>query len=269
MRLGISAEKGRQLRKDRSILFSFAHPDDESFLVAGVACRYGGQGVRLSLATATLGQAGKTGNPRVCTQRELPKVREAELRAATALVGIPQLHLLGYRDQELVAAPPEEIRRQLVQLIRWHRPQVVITFDPNGTNLHADHIAISRFTNDAVVAAADPRWLPEAGKPHQIDRLLWTPPTSFWEALRSRRLSEQPGIDFVIDIRLWSEHKAKALRAHRSQHLAIDRIFFNSADKELLLSAEMFRQAWGPPLSQRPLDDLFAGIETSQAVDLD
>jgi N-acetylglucosamine malate deacetylase 2 len=244
-----------------SILFSLAHPDDESFLAAGVSCKYGEQGVRLSLITATLGQAGKVGDPPVCKQEELPKVREAELRAVADLLGITNLHLLGYPDKELASVTPEAIRRQLVQIIRLHKPQIVITFDPNGANLHADHIAISRFTSDALAAAADPRWFPELGKAHHVARLLWPTPMLFWDALRAGKLNDQPGIDFVIDIRSWSQRKAEALRTHRSQHLSIDRVFFNSSDLELLLSAEVFRQAWGPRLLHRPADDLFAGIE--------
>ena len=44
-----------------TILFSLAHPDDESFMVAGVACKYGARGVRLVLATATLGMPERWG----------------------------------------------------------------------------------------------------------------------------------------------------------------------------------------------------------------
>ncbi len=245
----------------RSILFSLAHPDDESFLVAGVSCKYSGQGVHLALATATLGEAGKAGDPPVCKLEDLPRVRERELSTAAELLGITKRHLLGHRDRELSGVTPDTIRRQLVQIIRLHKPQIIITFDPNGANLHPDHIAISRFTSDAISAAADSRWFPDGGAAHQVLRLLWSTPMVFWEALRQGRFSDQPGVDFVVDVHSWSQRKAEALRAHRSQHLSIDRIFFNSPDLELLLSAELFRQAWGPPLPHRPLDDLFAGIE--------
>jgi N-acetylglucosamine malate deacetylase 2 len=251
------------LNTERCILFSLAHPDDESFLGAGIACKYRSQGVHLVLATATLGEAGKTGDPPICKQEDLPKIREAELLAASKVLGITKVHLLGHRDQQLAHVPPEKIRRQLVQIIRQHQPQIVITFDPNGANLHTDHIAISRFTNDALGAASDPRWFPDTGPAHQVSRVLWPTPMLFWEALRAGKLNDQPGIDFVVDIRLWSERKAEALRAHRSQHLSIDRIFFNSPDLELLLSKELFRQGWGPSLPSRPSNDLFAGMDVA------
>jgi LmbE family N-acetylglucosaminyl deacetylase len=222
---------------------------------------YAAQGAHLVLVTATRGEAGKTGQPPVCLGEQLPLVREAELRAALEILGVKHLSLLGYRDKELAVAPPDEVRRQLVSVIRQYQPDIVITFDPNGSNLHSDHIAISRFTSDAVAAAADPRWFPELGPVHYVKRLLWTPPVPPWELVRVQRLEAEPGVDFVVNIEAWQRRKADALRAHRSQHLAIDRIFFNTPDAELLLRVEIFRQAWGPPLPSRPLKDLFVGLD--------
>ena len=245
-----------------TILFSLAHPDDESFMVAGVSCKYAARGVRLVLATATLGDAGKVGDPPVCSREELPRVRESELRRAVDLLGIDSLHLLGYRDKKLCDADPARIRGQLVRLLRRYRPALVITFDPNGFNRHPDHIAISRFTSDAIAAAADPRWLPEAGEPHRVPRLLWTPPLRPEEIGAGPSLGNRAGVDFLVDIRAWSARKAEALRAHRTQHLSINRIWFDRPDPELALSSEPFRQAWGPPLQTRPETDLFAGMET-------
>jgi LmbE family N-acetylglucosaminyl deacetylase len=170
------------------------------------------------------------------------------------------VHLLDYRDRDLAAAPPDEIRRSLVSQIRRLRPLVVATFDANGFNLHADHVAISRFTTDAVAAAADPRWHPETGAPWLVPRLVWTPPIAAWEVGTVDRLEERPGVDFVIDVTEWRLKRVEALRAHRSQHLSIDRLFFNQPDAEERLRVEVWRQAWGPPLAARPASDLFAGM---------
>lgn len=242
-----------------TLLFCFAHPDDESFSGAGTAMKYAAEsGARSVLVTATLGEAGKSGEPPVCPPEELPACRERELREAVRIIGIDALHLLGYRDRELAGAPAEDVRRALVTVIRGERPAVVLTFDPNGFNVHPDHVAISRFTSDAVAAAADPRWLPEAGAPYTVPRLLWTPLLAPWEP--SAADGAQPGADFIIDIAPWRERKAAALRAHRSQHLSIDRCFFNQPDLDRILSAETWRQAWGPALSERPETDIFAGL---------
>jgi N-acetylglucosamine malate deacetylase 2 len=246
----------------RSILLSFAHPDDESVLAGGVACKYADRGDHVVLSTATRGESGKAGDPPVCRQEELAAVREGELREAARILGVSHVALLGHKDRELATAPPEQVREQLVRLIRQHRPQVVVTFDPNGTNLHPDHVAISRFTSDAIAAAMDRRWFPDAGEPHHVLRLLWTPPQRPWHLLRLPSPGAQPGVDFAVSVSSWSARKALALRAHRSQHQSIDRIFFSQPDVEHLLAVELFRQAWGPPLLERPLSDLFEGIES-------
>lgn len=245
----------------RSLLFSFAHPDDETFLVAGIAGLYAEQGVHLALVTATLGDAGKCGDPPICSREELPAVRERELRAAARLLGLGEPTLLGYHDRELAAAPPMEIREKLVTVIRRHRPQVVVTFDANGSNAHPDHIAISRFTSDAVAAAGDPRWFPEAGDAHVVQRLVWTPPSRPWLFARTGNLAAQPGVDFAFDISRWSPRKAEALRLHRTQHLNTERVFFSQPDADKLLGLETFRQAFGPTLYTRPSQDLFEGID--------
>jgi LmbE family N-acetylglucosaminyl deacetylase len=239
---------------------SLAHPDDESFIAAGVASKYTAEGVCVVLVTATLGEEGKVGSPAVCTREDLPKVREVELMAAARLIGIEKVHQLGYHDRQLEKIPHLEIRERLVTLIRTYRPQIVISFDPNGTNLHPDHIAISRFTSDAIAAAADPRWFETSGESHLVQRLLWTTPVPFWELARSGKMTSQPGVDFVIDIQPWVLVKISALKTHKTQHRSIDRIFFSAGDPEPSLRYEVFRQAWGPALTHHPSDDLSDGI---------
>ena len=252
-----------------TLLYCLAHPDDESFSGAGTAMKYASRGARTVLVTATLGERGKTGDPAICTVAELPAVRERELRQAAEIIGFDEVHLLGYRDKELADAKPDEIRQKLVTIIRRTRPTVVITFDPNGFNIHPDHVAISRFTSDAIAAAADPRWHVDAGEPHVVARLLWTPPVAPWDLSSpdsadsgSAALASNitPGIDFVIDVSEWRERRAAALRAHRTQHLSVDRYFFDRPDLNWILDREFWRHAWGPLLASRPCDDILAGV---------
>jgi LmbE family N-acetylglucosaminyl deacetylase len=244
----------------RCILFVFAHPDDESFSGAGTAMKYGAAGVRTVLVTATRGDQGKAGDPPVCAPGELAAWREEELREAVRIVGFDELHVLDYGDRTLGHAPPDEVRRSLVSLIRRARPAVVASFDPNGFNAHPDHVAISRFTADAIAAAADPRWYPDTGDMHVVGRAVWTPPIAAWEVGRTERLDQHPGADFLLDVSAWRDRRVAALRAHRSQHLSIDRLFFSQPDPEHILGVEVWRQAWGPPLRQRPSTDLMEGL---------
>jgi len=244
----------------RTLLLIFAHPDDESFLTGGTACKCAGDGARVVLATATLGESGKPGTPPLCAPAELGATREQELRRAVEILGIAGMHLLGYHDRDLAAAPPDGIRRQLVELLRAERPQVVVSFDPNGGNLHPDHIAISRFTSDALGAAADPRWYPETGPPHEVARLAWVPGRRPWQLIREPDLAACPGVDFAIDVSASRDRKLAALRAHATQHQSVERNFLAQPDGDRLLGVEIFRQAFGPALSRRPAGDLFEGI---------
>lgn len=245
----------------RTLLFSLAHPDDESFLGAGLACWCLERGVRVVLVCATRGEAGKAGDARISgAPADLGAARERELVDAARLIGIEHVHLLGHRDRELAGADPSDVRRQLVARLREYRPGVVATFDPNGFNRHPDHLAISRFTTDAVAAAADARWFPDLGPPHTVGRMLWTPPLGPWDAARSKDLAAEPGADFVIDISPWREQKAAALRAHRTQHQSVDTYFFNQPDVDRILSIEVYRQGCGPALATRPSADPFEGI---------
>jgi LmbE family N-acetylglucosaminyl deacetylase len=243
-----------------TLLFCFAHPDDESFLAGGTICRYVAEGCHVGLAVATLGEAGKVGDPPVCAPEDLPQVREKELREAAAILGVASLHLLGYRDRELSGAPPDRIRAQLIDIIRGERPQVVVTFDPNGANMHPDHIAISRFTPDAVAAASDGRWHPGNGSPYHVPRLVWVPGRHPWQWAREADPGALPGVDFVIDTSRWVRQKLSALEAHRTQRASVGRHFLDRPDRDTLLGREFFRHACGPLLPSRPADDLLVGI---------
>jgi LmbE family N-acetylglucosaminyl deacetylase len=222
--------------------------------------KYAAEGATIVLVTATRGERGKAGEPPICAPEELPARREKELREAAAIIGFHELHLLDYRDRELADAKPEEIRKTLVSIIRRVRPAVVFTFDPNGFNVHADHVAVSRFTSDAISAAADPRWFPDGGSPHRVSRLLWTPTFPPWDAARFERIDAHASADFVIDVSEWRERRIAALRAHRTQHLSIDKYFFDQPDLARVLAVETWRQGWGPPLATRPAHDILDAL---------
>jgi LmbE family N-acetylglucosaminyl deacetylase len=78
--------------------------------------------------------------------------------------------------------------------------------------------------------------------------------------VNKENLSAEPGVDFLIDITPWRDRKAAALRAHRTQHLSIERHFLNKPNLDSILAIEIYRQAWGPPLEVRPVGDVFCGI---------
>ena len=68
------------------------------------------------------------------------------------------------------------------------------------------------------------------------------------------------GVDFFIDTARWWQQRARALAAHRTQHVTLEKLYLKRPDVEQLLSFDVLRQGWGPPLDRRPATDVFAGI---------
>ena len=138
-----------------------AHPDDETLGFGGVLARYASEGVQTFLVTATLGERGRYLDHRFGSADHpgpaaLAGIRERELRAAASALGIHEVTVLGYEDQGLDRAHEAGAVARIAAEIRRVRPQVVLTFAPDGAYGHPDHIAISQLTTAAVVAAVDP-----------------------------------------------------------------------------------------------------------------
>lgn len=144
------------------MLAVLAHPDDESLGFGRAFARYAAEGIETHLVTATRGDRGRyhglpPGDPGHPGAEELARIRDAELRAAAAVLGIRSLSLLGYGDGALDQVNAMEAIGRIAAHIRRTRPQVVLTFGPDGGYGHPDHIAISQFATAAIVVAADAR----------------------------------------------------------------------------------------------------------------
>jgi LmbE family N-acetylglucosaminyl deacetylase len=133
-----------------------AHPDDESLGTGGILAKYAAEGVETYLVTATRGERGWFGSKEEYPgARVLGKIREAELRAAAKVLGIRLVDFLNYLDGDLDQARPDVVISKIVERLRRVKPDVVVTFGPEGGYGHPDHIAISQLTTAALVAAAD------------------------------------------------------------------------------------------------------------------
>ncbi len=172
------------------LLALLAHPDDESLGVGGILATYAAQGIETFVLTATRGQAGRYRGVRDGEGPEHPgraalaRLREAELRAAADVLGVRELTLLDYEDGALDQVSPVAAVRRIAREVRRVRPQVVVTFAPDGGYGHPDHIAISQFAAAAIVAAADPRH--DAGvppAPHAVSKFYYMAwPSGPWAA---------------------------------------------------------------------------------------
>lgn len=138
------------------LLAAFAHPDDESMGMGGTLAKYSAEGVEIHLICASRGERGWFGpdeqNPGLSI---LGQTRTRELDNAVKELGLKGLYFLDYIDGEVDKADHAEAISKIVTHIRRIKPQVVVTFPPDGNYGHPDHIAIGQFTSAAIVCAAD------------------------------------------------------------------------------------------------------------------
>ena len=230
-----------------------AHPDDECIGTGGSLVRYQEEGFRTILVTATCGEEGEIVDPLMdadAVRPRLGEVRVEELKCACAQLNIDTLHLLGYRDSGMVDTPanehPEcfaqadmhEATGRLVRLMRQERPHVVTCYNEDGGYGHPDHIRVNQTTVAAFHAAGDAAQYPELGlEPWQPKKLYYTSHPRSYILMRygvMRELGDETPMDRPdfdpnrvgtpddeittrIDIRPYIDHKANALRCHRSQ----------------------------------------------------
>jgi LmbE family N-acetylglucosaminyl deacetylase len=152
------------------LLAIFPHPDDETLGLGSTLARYSAEGVETYLVCATRGERGwfesEGPDPGL---KGVARIREAELRCAAEHLGIHEVSFLDYIDGDVDQADPEEIIGKLVSRIRRIKPQVVVTFGPDGAYGHPDHIALSQFTNGALVCAADRNFVDaNVQSPHRV-----------------------------------------------------------------------------------------------------
>jgi LmbE family N-acetylglucosaminyl deacetylase len=130
-----------------TILSVWAHPDDETYLAAGIMAAARDNGQRVVCVSATAGEHG-TPDPDTWPPDRLGRVRRWEAAAAMAVLGITEHRFLGHEDGSLAGDDPGGIR-QIEELLDEVRPDTVLTFGADGMTFHPDHIAIHDWVTTA------------------------------------------------------------------------------------------------------------------------
>lgn len=180
---------------NRTLLAVFAHPDDESFGTGGTLAYYARNGVDVHLVCGTRGEMGEVDPKLLAPGQTIGELRENELRCAAEDLGLKSVTFLGYRDSgmagsiennnpnALAAQDVEKVAGQIAHQIRILRPQVVLTFDPNGGYKHPDHIAIHNATVRGYDLANDQNYI-DGLEPFHAERLYFsTFPNKFLKLL--------------------------------------------------------------------------------------
>ena len=142
------------------LLCIFAHPDDEVFCSGGTIAKYVASGAEVMVVSATKGDAGQIRDANIATRRTLGAVREQELLASCHHLGAQTAQCLHYGDGTLKDLNLNQLVEDVVHIIREFRPDVVITFGPDGAYGHPDHIVIGEAVTIACTMSGDPRNFP-------------------------------------------------------------------------------------------------------------
>jgi LmbE family N-acetylglucosaminyl deacetylase len=267
-----------------------AHPDDEIFH-GGVLAHLSERSVRVTLACATDGEAGKP-HPSVGPVGDLGALRVEELRLSCARLGIEPPVLLKFHDSArkerqrlddphaLANVDMLDVERAIRSLIADVKPHVIVTFEPHGGYYHPDHVAIQRATTAAffssgILGEDAPERLFYASMRSDVFRVLAA-------ASRGRGLTD--GLDpdvfatapemvaVSFDASRYLDRKLFAMTAHRSAFGVTPEMLENPPDG----IAEMLR-AFRPvferevfvlggtrgPIPRWPLPDFFDGLDTA------
>ncbi|HEX9074976.1 MAG TPA: PIG-L family deacetylase [Anaerolineae bacterium] len=184
---------------NRSLLGVYGHPDDEQG-VSGLMAKYAREDVNVTLVCGTRGEVGEIAPGVQVTQENLGHFREEELRCAAEKIGVQNLYFLDYRDSGMVGTADNddprclwqanlfEVAEKVVRLVRRHKPQVIVTFDPNGGYGHPDHIKAHQAATVAYFVAGDPRIYPEQISQEGLQP--WTPSKLYWGAFPKSRFAK-------------------------------------------------------------------------------
>ncbi|HEV3101077.1 MAG TPA: PIG-L family deacetylase [Candidatus Dormibacteraeota bacterium] len=265
-----------------TLLLVHAHPDDESISTGGAMMKARVDGHRVVLVTATRGEVGEIYNmDEESTRPHLGDVRTKELENAARILGVNRGEFLDYRDSGMVGtadnenpksfhqAPLEEAAGRLAVFMREEKPDVVVTYDADGTYGHPDHIKAHHVTNAALDLLEKDGWRPA--------KLYYTAiPRSLMEAFRSQMPEEGRedtiGMSIVgtpdelvttkLDVSEFVDRKREAFAAHVSQNDP-NSWFTTMADQiyRMAFGTEYYRLARGKPGSELPESDLFVGVK--------
>ena len=138
-----------------TVLGVWAHPDDETYLSAGLMANAVASGSRVYCVTATRGEGGSFDEER-WPSATMGEVREQELLRSFTVLGVTEHEFLGLPDIDMDTPLPESGAARVRELVAEIRPQTVLTFGPDGMTGHVAHMSVSRWATEAFRAVAQP-----------------------------------------------------------------------------------------------------------------
>ena len=197
--------------ESKKILVILAHPDDPEFFCGGTLAKWAREDHSIQYLLLTCGDKGfnPTTHPEM-TPEKLCGIRHIEQAEAAKVIGAQAPLFMDLPDGYLI--PDLNLRRDVVREIRRHKPDILVTCDPQnlfalyGIN-HPDHRACGQVVIDAVFpAAGNPAYFPDllaqGFEPHM--------PKEVWCSL-----TMQPNV--TMDVTDMWHIKMQAILKHKTQ----------------------------------------------------
>jgi LmbE family N-acetylglucosaminyl deacetylase len=237
-----------------------AHPDDEAGNFGGCLQLYAGRGVETCVICLTPGQAA-THRGSAKNDMELAETRRREFTAACAILKVTKGIVLDCPDGQLHRMEAYKVACELTLKMREFRPQVVLTFGPEGgVTGHTDHSMASVFATLAFHWAGRsnryPDQLSDRIRPHRAKKLYYAT-TNF--ALPDRQPVTPSAATTVIEVGKYLETKLEAFKAHTTQTPLF--AMFESRMRQYGGEERFHLAASINPAPGQIETDLFAGIE--------
>jgi len=183
-----------------NVLAIGCHPDDLEIGCYGTLAKYVKEGHKVFVCHVANGSLGHV----VIEPDELRRVRDKEARAAAALIGAEPI-IINSVDDLTVDSSKDSIRRELVNAIRYAKPDVIITHNPD--DYMRDHEETSKLAYDASFACSVVHYETEESGFYNIVPLYY--------------MDTLAGVNFLpteyVDITETIDLKIEALDCHQSQ----------------------------------------------------
>jgi LmbE family N-acetylglucosaminyl deacetylase len=225
------------IKKLGTILSVWAHPDDESWCMAGVLAQAVANGQRVVCITATKGDAGMTSDESRWPQTNLGEIREKELEESLKIIGVDEHYWLDYDDGRLQESDSQPAVTQISEIIKEVHPDSVFSFGSDGLTGHTDHIAVYEWTKSALKKADSDSSL------YVVAEI-----SEFYESAANRSADEKFNIYFntakpktlpIKDIdlvfKLPTEIQAKKLASLKSHASQVERFITDSDGKAFMV----------------------------------
>jgi LmbE family N-acetylglucosaminyl deacetylase len=138
-----------------TILGVFAHPDDETYLMAGIAARAVRAGSRVVIITATRGEGGSFDEDRWPSDT-MGEVREKELLDSLAVLGVTEHRFLDCIDVDMDTALDPAGYPKVRSIMEELSPDTVLSFGPDGMTGHVGHMSTCEWSTKAFDEVAKP-----------------------------------------------------------------------------------------------------------------